>query len=78
METMTQKEHDLIYEHKGDYRGWVCIFTGCGFVTFEKNGYRIDAHRSEEVINWIEECWREIKERIDDCAEMKEAPHAEA
>jgi hypothetical protein len=65
---MTDEEIELVYRHKGDYKGWSCIYTGCGSLIFKKPkkyGDEIRAHRGWEVKSWIPECWKEIKARID-------------
>jgi hypothetical protein len=64
---MTEEEIKLVYRHEGNYKGWICHYTGCGRLIFEK-GYKkpIEAYRGLEVNNWIPECWKECKSKIDE------------
>jgi len=68
---MMQEEIDLCYHHNGNYKDWICQYTGCGQLLFEYTGkdmYKspIIARRGLQVKNWIPECWKECKQKIDE------------
>jgi hypothetical protein len=63
---MTQAEIDLIYNGIGSFKGWSCIEAGLGTVIMTKGNQTIRAHRGFEVKNWIPECWKELKQKIDE------------
>jgi len=65
---MTFHEEIIEYIIKGqqNYKGWYCSYVGVGTVKFIKNGYKdVKAYRGYGVENWIEDCWKECKDKID-------------
>ena len=63
---MTEEEIKLVYHHEGTYKGWICHYTGCGRLIFEKGCKEpVEAYRGLEANNWIPECWKECKGKID-------------
>ncbi|MCP3776703.1 hypothetical protein NLX71_26040 [Paenibacillus sp. MZ04-78.2] len=63
---MSQEEIDMIYWHQGKYKGWDCIETGFGLLVMRKGFEELRAFRGLEVKNWIPECWKELKQKIDE------------
>jgi hypothetical protein len=63
---MTEEEIKLCYNHEGNYKGWICHYTGCGTLIFYKNNVTVRAYRGFEIKNWIPECWKECKAEIDE------------
>lgn len=61
---MTEEEKDIVYKGIGYYRGWKCTEVGAGLVVVQKSGYTIKAYRGRETINWVAECWDEIKKKV--------------
>ncbi|UVI32107.1 hypothetical protein [Paenibacillus spongiae] len=58
-----------VYKHAvagESYKGWETTECGSGKLVFEKNDTQIIASRHMSVKNWIDECWVEIKTKIDE------------
>jgi hypothetical protein len=64
---MTDEERDIVYKGIGDYKGYRAWELGCGLLIMIKGGKEIKAQRGLEVANdkWVEECWQEVKAKID-------------
>ncbi|MFF2531297.1 hypothetical protein ACFVS2_20555 [Brevibacillus sp. NPDC058079] len=63
---MTEEEIALVYNGKGNYKGWKCVEVGCGLVAMSNGSEVIKAYRGMEVKSWVPECWTELKQKIDE------------
>ena len=63
---MTEEEIQICYRGNKDYKGFICTFIGVGALNFTNGKVDIKAYRGDEVKNWVEECWKECKQKIDE------------
>ncbi len=63
---MTEEEIQICYRGNKYYKGFVCTYIGLGTLIFTNGKTDIKAYRGEDVKNWVEECWKECKQKIDD------------
>ncbi|OPH61800.1 hypothetical protein BC351_00740 [Paenibacillus ferrarius] len=67
---LTKEEAKLLYQGKGNYKGWRCPEIGDGLVIMRKNGNEFKAFSGASPEEWVKECWIELKQKIDE-AESK-------
>lgn len=63
---LTDREVKLLYQGIGYYKGWRCIEIGSGRVIMSKGNKVLKASKDKSEEAWVEECWKELKRKIDE------------